>query len=147
MVTIPKIPIIMPAIRFIVRMWCGRKPRLNRLISSERINHHNAAPAKKPQRIRALFNIEVKSFELSCADTPNIAKKARIYGIIEMKLASVNPNIDAKSRHDDEFFGRSLLICVVGFLKKMATPTISTKIPPKTVIISSYSLICDSKRE
>ena len=147
MVTIPKLPIIMPAIRFIVRMWCGRKPRLNRLISSERINHHIAAPAKKPQRIRVLFNIEVKSFELSFADTPNTAKKGSRYSIIEMKLASVNPNIEAKSRHDDEFFGRSLLICVVGFLKKMATPTISTKIPPKTVIISSYSLICDSTRE
>ena len=99
---------IIPAIRFINCIWCGRKPRLNRPINSVSKNHHKAAPAKKPPIMQQLLNIDAESVAPSYSDTPNIAKKMRMYGITATKFANVKPNIDKKSFQPETFLGLSL---------------------------------------
>lgn len=99
---------IIPAIRFIICIWCGRKPRLNRPINSVIRNHHKVAPVKKPPIMQQLLNIEEESVAPLYSDTPNIAKKMRMYGITDTKFANVKPNIDKKSRQPELRLGLSL---------------------------------------
>lgn len=98
MVNMPRSPITTPATRFMVIIWCGRKRRRKTLIRSVSKNHQAVAPHKKPAIVRRLDKIVEISSEPSGEDTPNIAKKARRYGITVTKFAIVKPNIETKSR-------------------------------------------------
>ena len=129
-VYIPNRPTIMPAMWFIVRRWRGRKRRRKRLITSVNIVHHAHAPQKKPPIISSEVSIDATSRLSEAVPTPNIAKKARIYGITTTKLAIVKPNIEAKSFHRVVLPARLRRICGTGFWKKIKTPTITTKMPP-----------------
>ena len=97
-----------PAIRFIICICCGRKPRLNSPIKSVSKNHHKVAPIKNPPMMQLLLNIELESVAPLYFDTPNIAKKSKMYGITATKFANVKPNIEKKSFQPEIFLGLSL---------------------------------------
>ena len=143
----PRSPMITPAMRFINCMWCGRKPRLNRPINRVSKNHHKDAPAKKPPIMQQLLNTDNESVAPLYSDTPNIAKKMRMYGITATKLANVKPNIEKKSFQPETVLGLSLWSFGFDFCKKIATPIIITKMPPRIEMMYEYCSICAFNNE